>query len=119
MKTLIYSIWDKKTQLYMPPFIAVNQGDAVREMMNLITKENKISKFPEDYDLIEIGQFNDSSGMIHGYQEKRFICNMKTLQDEIFQKREQNQLRLFQSRDESQGKEQETEKEIKEQKVNE
>lgn len=95
MKYYMYGIYDKKTQVYMPPFTAINQGDAVREIMNLLTKDTKFTQFPDDYDLIELGSFNDSSGMIIGLTERKFICNLRTLRDEIIQRKEKDQLRLF------------------------
>lgn len=84
MKSIMYSVYDKKTMYYNSPFIAVNQGDAMRHVMDVLTRENTFSKFPDDYELYEVGTFKDENGAVCGKAENIFICSLRTLRDAVY-----------------------------------
>lgn len=78
MNIKVYSVFDKKTLFYHMPMFAHNKGHVLREMMRLLKKQTEFSEYPEDYDLFEIGDYNDASGEIKGKMPE-FVANLATL----------------------------------------
>lgn len=65
MQNQIYSIYDTKLQAYFSPFTAQNDAVALRNFADLANDpQSRISQHPEDYQLIAVGEWNDSSGEI-------------------------------------------------------
>lgn len=63
----IITVYDKATQAYMRPFVALSTGQAVRMFEDETQAQgSEIGKHPEDYALFKIGTFNDSSGEVAG-----------------------------------------------------
>lgn len=58
----IYSVYDSKTQAYMPPFTANNDGVAVRHFQAGITQPGLIQSNPEDFSLWRIGLWQIETG---------------------------------------------------------
>ena len=63
MKLGIYSIFDKKSDVYSNPMFFKKDGEATRTFSD-ITNDPKTTLYnhPEDYSLYMIGYFNDNSG---------------------------------------------------------
>ena len=65
MKLKIFSIYDVKAEAFNTPFFMHTNGQAIRgfttEASNL---ESLIGKYPEDYSLFELGEFDDSNASI-------------------------------------------------------
>jgi len=61
----LYSLYDKKTQLFSSPFAAVNDETAVRMIRTLtLDTATTVGQYPEDYDVWRLGLFDDASGAI-------------------------------------------------------
>lgn len=59
------AVYDKKTGLFDPPMITRHVGEVIREIQLLYkNKETKFGKNPEDFDLYQIGTFNEETGEI-------------------------------------------------------
>tara|TARA_B100000965_G_C18918616_1_gene467755 strand:+ start:230 stop:487 length:258 start_codon:yes stop_codon:yes gene_type:complete len=65
-KKLMFSIYDKTTQLYEPPFVDINRGAALRRIQDLMRShpESPYSKFPSHFQLTVIGTWSDKVGDI-------------------------------------------------------
>lgn len=63
MQKPICSVFDKRTALYTDLFVVRHIGDAVRQF-DIVRKdtENKIGKNPEDFELVQIGLWDDLNG---------------------------------------------------------
>lgn len=63
----LYSIFDKTTELYEPPFVDINNGSALRRIQDLMTSNpnSPYSKFPHDFSLTCVGLWNEQSGHIY------------------------------------------------------
>ncbi|QXP08156.1 MAG: hypothetical protein [Arizlama microvirus] len=61
--TPVIAVFDKKTGLFDPPFTVRHNGEAVREF-GIVKKnpETKFGKNPEDFELFQIGNYNDTLG---------------------------------------------------------
>ncbi len=61
----IFSIYDKKTAVYSKPFYCLTTAEAIRTFGDAVNeRESPFYKHPEDYDLWQIGTFEDTSGAI-------------------------------------------------------
>lgn len=62
MEMFLFSVRDEKSGLYSPPFVAATQGMAERFIMEEMKKGNLWSSYPDDFVLVEVGQWCDSEG---------------------------------------------------------
>lgn len=70
-----YSFFDKKSRTYLPPFMANSEEEAVRQATSASNYTNSlISKFPNDYALFFIGEFDEKEGIIIAKDNPVFIC---------------------------------------------
>lgn len=62
--TCVYAIYDKVAEQYGPPYIAINDGVAMRAY------RQEVDKMPpyavRDYSLVKLGVFNQDTGLITG-----------------------------------------------------
>lgn len=60
MKLKIFTIFDSKAEAYLPPFFMKTKGEAIRAWTSTIQDPNtQFSKYPADYTLFEIGEYDD------------------------------------------------------------
>lgn len=65
MHLKIFSIRDSKGEIYNQPFFQKTHGEAERNFRELVKDEKSmISKYPDDFDLYYLGQFDDQTGVI-------------------------------------------------------
>lgn len=60
-----YSLYDTKTGIYSPPFWEIADGAAVRVCIATAEHNNNIGKYPEDFVLYRVGEFDDAVGMLN------------------------------------------------------
>ena len=59
----VYTVYDTKAEIYMNPFFQKARGEAIRSFTNLANDESTtVGKYPADFVLFEIGEYDDSSG---------------------------------------------------------
>jgi len=72
----LFCIYDRKAEVYLPPIGYHNEGTAKREL-RILAEKNQLSpmvQFPEDFDLMSIGMFNDHDGTIKVFPPRRVCC---------------------------------------------
>ena len=65
MKMVICSIRDSAADAYGRPFFLPSVGVAIRSFtdeVNRPSEDNQIYQHPEDFDLFELGEFDDTTG---------------------------------------------------------
>lgn len=63
MITKTFSIFDSKAQAFLPPFQMATTGLAHRAFADCVNNpEHNFGHHPEDYTIIELGEFDDSTG---------------------------------------------------------
>lgn len=63
MKWLICSVFDEATQIFGRPVFVRAQGEALRSFMDEAqNKESAIGQHPNDYELYQMGFFDDGTG---------------------------------------------------------
>lgn len=65
MTRKVYTVRDSKAEVFNNPFYQTTHGEAERTFKALAqNKESMVGKYPEDYDLYYIGEFDDVKGNI-------------------------------------------------------
>ncbi len=60
MRTIIFTIYDEKAQVFLPPFFVPTLGIATRAFSDCINSEDhQFAKHPQDYTLFQLGEFFD------------------------------------------------------------
>jgi len=63
MKKNVYAVYDVKAKAYSNPFYSPREELAVRDFKQAVNDGmSTISKFPEDFHLVELGKFDDETG---------------------------------------------------------
>lgn len=61
----VFSVYDDKASVYLPPFVAKTVGEADRLFDSVIKAgESTISAYPSDHSLYQVGSYNDESGLL-------------------------------------------------------
>lgn len=61
----VYTIRDTKGEVYNTPFFNLTHGEAERNFRGLVNDEKStVNKYPEDFDLYYIGEFDNQSGKL-------------------------------------------------------
>lgn len=74
-----FSLYDRKTLSFWKPFFFLHEGEAQRALAELVRDlSTMVGKYPTDFDLVEVGEFDDQTG---GYQPclPRVVCNAASL----------------------------------------
>lgn len=68
-KLQVFEIYDLKGLYYEKPIFLRSKGDALREWQTIANDESiKIGKFPEDFCLYHIGEFDEITGKIEQFK---------------------------------------------------
>lgn len=69
MKLKVYAVLDEKAKCFLPPFNAQNNGVAIRMFDGAVKNpETLVSKYPADYCLYALAEFDDNSGKYVGIE---------------------------------------------------
>jgi hypothetical protein len=70
----MYSVRDAKAEVFKPPFYKQTHGEAERDFRMLCNDEKSIvAKYPEDFDLWYMGEFDDCSGKMQSLSSPQHI----------------------------------------------
>lgn len=65
MKQVIIALYDRGAEYYRPAAAIRTRGEALRGMKNEVNKEgSEINAHPTDYELWQVGEFDDQTGEI-------------------------------------------------------
>jgi hypothetical protein len=57
----MYAVYDKNVGAYMSPFTSLNDNSAIRNFSQAALNPEAFGKYPQDYDLFKIGEYDDSN----------------------------------------------------------
>lgn len=77
----IFSIHDKKAQLFARPFFLQNIPVAIRALTSQIDHDPEMSKHADDYACFRIGSFDESVGHIEAYEVPEHVTEMRAIKD--------------------------------------
>lgn len=76
MKIKIFTVFDSKAEAYLQPFFMQSKGKAIRAIQNTLEDPNTdLSKYPEDFTLFEIGEYDDQDASITMLEAKVNLGN--------------------------------------------
>lgn len=76
-KQELFSIYDKQAQKFGYPFPAPGKGAAIRQIaLEMQGKSNVIVKYPADFALYQVEEFEESTGKFKGYKEPIFVMEL-------------------------------------------
>jgi len=68
MKLKVFTVFDAKIGAYAKPFFMNTKGEAFRAWIDTVNDPNtSINKHPEDYQLYEMGDYDDATGKFENY----------------------------------------------------
>lgn len=63
MTHIICAVRDRQLDAFMRPFAAQSRGQAIRSFSDETNRaDSELNRHPEDYELYELGSFNDDTG---------------------------------------------------------
>ncbi len=83
MKKVYYAVYDRKAELFSPPFLEITDGTAVRAVQDLVinNKDHAFAKHPADFSLHRLGEFDEITGVLTGTDKPEKIIEVETLGD--------------------------------------
>ena len=70
----IFTIFDSKVESYSVPFFQPHVGHAIRQFTDLVNDpKTSVGKYPEDYTLFEIGEYDEVTGKITQYDANKSL----------------------------------------------
>lgn len=70
-----YSIRDQKGEVFNNPFFQKTHGEAERSFKQAVNDDQTtISKYPEDFDLYYLGEYNDQTGVFQSLDTPQHIA---------------------------------------------
>lgn len=84
MQLKVFAIRDTKSEMYGQPFFQHSAGEAERSFKTLVNDEKSLqNKYPEDYDLYELGTYDDTVGKIIGHDTPHHVVKAVQLKSVI------------------------------------
>jgi hypothetical protein len=79
-KSFVFASYDRAAQCYMQPFFAPHAGVAVRGFTDAIKspkRDSDISLHPDDFDLYELGEFDNVDGIFALHKAPKLLVQGK------------------------------------------
>jgi hypothetical protein len=76
MKMIVCSIKDRAADAFGRPFYVPAVGVAIRSFqdeVNRASEDSQINQHPDDFDLFELGVFNDDNGMFELFDSPKLL----------------------------------------------
>lgn len=74
-KLRMFVVYDSKAEIYNTPFCMNTVGAALRAFADQANDPSTmIGKYPTDYDIFEIGTFDDNSGKIEAHEARAHLA---------------------------------------------
>ncbi len=77
----IYSVHDKKAKLFARPFFLQNVPVAMRALQSNVLKDTEMSQHVDDYAVYRLGNYDESNGLLHAYDQPELISEMRAIKD--------------------------------------
>lgn len=75
----VFALFDKKSGMYLSPFVEVTDGTAIRQMQQVSSqKDSLIAQYPSDYSLWRVADWEDDNGMVC-FADNMFIIEIDKL----------------------------------------
>lgn len=76
MSKKLFSVYDSKTEAYLPPLAYKTKAEALREFEQAAqSPQSNIGKYPTDYSLFELADFNEDTAEIIPHKIPLLLSN--------------------------------------------
>lgn len=76
MKVQLFAIRDSKAQAFLQPFFSSTKGTAIRAFTDGVNDpQTSFHKYPDDFTLFHIAEFDDESGVVSPLQQPLAVIN--------------------------------------------
>jgi hypothetical protein len=76
MKKKMFTVYDSKTETYLNPFYMLTKGECIRSWTETLNDPlSSFCKYPADYNLFEIGEYDDSTCTVTMLESKINLGN--------------------------------------------
>ena len=83
MKLQIFSLYDEKAKSYNTPQYMGHKGEGIRALQTTLEqKDSMLGKYPEDYSLYKLGDFETTTGEITGLTPPELVIRASELKAE-------------------------------------
>lgn len=81
MTKKIFVMYDSKSESYDQPWFIQNRGIAIRSLLDEVSKnpDHPFKKWPEDFTLFEVGEYDNTNGTIQMYEAKQSIGTLNDI----------------------------------------
>ncbi|WNK13573.1 MAG: nonstructural protein [Microvirus sp.] len=83
---VIVALFDSAARVYGTPFFVQHAAQAIRSLKDeVLNKDSQsdVNRHPSDFQLYELGHFDDDSGAIHSHPSPVLIARAKDLQESV------------------------------------
>lgn len=84
MPKVIVSLKDTAVQVFITPFVAGSNAQAVRSLrdaVNDVSADSDVRRHPEDFELYQLGSYDEETGIVCATNPIALICRAKDLVD--------------------------------------
>jgi hypothetical protein len=80
----MFTVYDSKAKCYLNPFVMRNSAEAIRSFHTVCNDpQTNFSKYPSDFTLFEIGEWNDDEGQITMHEAKQALGLAQDFKEEV------------------------------------
>lgn len=77
----VFSVRDKKAAIYHAPFFANSEIEATRGFYTASQdKQLQLGMFPDEFDLMQLGEWNDETGLFLNFQDAKYVISASVCQ---------------------------------------
>lgn len=81
-KLIMFTIRDNKVGAYMPPMFVPHKATLMRLLHEMVlNQENNLCKYPQDYELYELGVYDQDSGTITQHDKPIAVDNVTNIKE--------------------------------------
>lgn len=78
---LVFALFDQVAEFFHPPITHVNGGVALRTLKDAMMADPRLQENAGDYDLYEIGEFDEQKGVLTPTEPRKLVLNLAQLID--------------------------------------
>lgn len=76
MQLQVFSLFDSKAKAYTQPYFMPQKGQALRSLDGIVNNpQTEVYKYPDDFKLYKLADYDNLSGKFIPLQEPEFIAN--------------------------------------------
>lgn len=84
MVYLVFSVYDRQSRQYSAPFTSFTSETAKRDFVRACNDSvGKVDKFPADFELYRIGEFNSDYGSVAGLDNVELVAKGSDYVEEV------------------------------------